>query len=141
LRAVAVRVQMSMQGMSGESIAVLLVAGLVLGTFPVYGCPTALCLLAALLFRWNAPALQLVNQLVAPLQWALIVPFAKVGERILQAPAPGGTLSRLGAFLIHAVAGWLCLALPLGLLVYLAVSLGLRQSRPAADCQLESPAH
>jgi uncharacterized protein (DUF2062 family) len=133
LKAAALRFGASVEGLSAESMAILLAAGLVLGTFPVYGCPTLLCLLAALVFRWNAPALQLVNQLASPVQLALLVPFARIGERILRPPAQAShsALSRPSALTMQVLAGWLCLALPLGLLVYFAVSLALRRCRPA----------
>ena len=131
-----------MQGLSGASIAIILAVGIVLGTFPVYGCPTVLCLLAALLFRLNAPALQLVNQLSSPLQLALLIPFARMGERILGAPsAPSnGILSRFGELTLHAIAGWLCTSVPLGILLYFVVSCALRRRRTACFHQLESPA-
>jgi len=38
-----------------------------------------LCTLAALAFRLNLPAIQLVNWLVYPLQLALLVPFLRTG--------------------------------------------------------------
>src|ERR1700674_5443840 len=54
-----------------------LAVGLVLGTFPVYGCPTLLCVLASLVLRVNLPALQVVNQLTLPLQIAMLMPLAR----------------------------------------------------------------
>lgn len=131
-----------MQGLSGDSIAILLAVGFVLGTFPVYGCPTVLCLLAALMLRLNAPALQLVNQLSSPLQLALLIPFARLGERILGAPAPASSaiLSRFGDLALQAVAGWLCISVPLGILLYTVLSFALRQRRPACFNEMETPA-
>ena len=131
LKAGALRWAASLQGLSGDSIAITLAVGVVLGTFPVYGCPTVFCLLAALLLRLNAPALQLVNQLLSPLQLALLIPFARVGERILGSPAAasGGILSRFSELALQAIAGWLCISLPLGILVYSALSRTLRRRR------------
>jgi uncharacterized protein (DUF2062 family) len=118
-----------MQGLSGASIAAILAVGLVLGTFPVYGCPTVLCLLAALLFRLNTPALQLVNQLSSPLQLTLLIPFARTGERILGSPAASSTgiLSQFGELTLQAIAGWFCIAVPLGVLLYIVLSYALRK--------------
>jgi uncharacterized protein (DUF2062 family) len=136
------RLAASLQSLSGDSIAIILAVGLVLGIFPVYGCPTFLCLLAALVFRLNAPALQLVNQLSTPLQLTLLIPFARLGERILgsRGTVPHGILSRFSEFTLQAVTGWLCIAGPLGILLYVVLSWALRRRRPAFSNQLESPA-
>jgi uncharacterized protein (DUF2062 family) len=142
LKAVALRLAASLQGLSGDSIAIILAVGLVLGTFPVYGCPTVFCLLAALAFRLNAPALQLVNQLFSPLQLALLVPFARLGERILGSPATahGNILSRLSDLTLQAIAGWLCISLPLGVVVYVALCRAPWRRRRTGFHQLASSA-
>ena len=142
MKAVASRLAASVHGLSGDSMAIVLAVGFVLGTFPVYGCPTVLCLLAAVMLRLNAPALQLVNQLSAPLQLALLIPFARLGERILGSPpmASNSILTRFSEFAIRAVAGWFCISVPLGILLYLALSYALRRRRRALSVQLESPA-
>ena len=136
------RLAASLQSTSGDSIAIILAVGLVLGTFPVYGCPTVFCLLAAIALRLNAPALQLVNQLSSPLQLALLIPFARLGERIIASPSPAShsIMSRFSEFTIHAIAGWLCISVPLGVLLYFAVSQTLRRRGTARFHQLESPA-
>jgi len=117
------RLAASLQGLPVDSIAIILAVGLVLGTFPVYGCPTVLCLLAALVLRLNAAALQLVNQLSSPLQLALLIPFARLGERVLRSPATasGGIVSRFLELTVRAIAGWLCISVPLGILLYLVL--------------------
>jgi uncharacterized protein (DUF2062 family) len=142
LKIAALRLATSMQGLSGDSIAIILAVGLVLGTFPVYGCPTALCLLAALVFRLNVPALQVVNQLSTPAQLALVVPFARLGERILGSPATTSysILSRFSEFTLQAITGWLCISIPLGSLLYIILSYALRRRRPACFNELESAA-
>ena len=142
MKAISSKLAASLQGLSGESVAIVLAVGLVLGTFPVYGCPTVLCLLAAIALRLNAPALQLVNQLSSPLQLALLIPFARLGERILGTPATASNsiLSRFSELTLQAIAGWLCISLPLGIVLYSAVSRTLRRCRPLPFHQLESPA-
>lgn len=142
MKSAALRLAASVHGLSGDSMAITLAVGLVLGTFPVYGCPTVLCLLAALVLRLNAPALQLVNQLSSPLQLALLVPFARLGGRILgsSASVSGSILSRFSELTLQAVAGWFCISVPLGALVYFVVSQALRRRRPARFHQLASPA-
>ncbi len=104
--------------------------GLVLGTFPVYGCPTLLCVLASIVLRVNFPALQVVNQLSWPLQIAMVVPLARLGSRII-APSSGfaSTIAgRLGAAALQAVIGWFCVCIPLGLLLYIMLTYLLRRN-------------
>ena len=136
------RLVASLQGLPGDSIAIILAVGLVLGTFPVYGCPTVFCLLAAIALRLNAPALQLVNQLLSPLQLALLIPFARLGERVIGSPATAShsILSRFSEFTLQAIAGWLCISVPLGILLYFVAAQTLRRRRPSRFHQLESPA-
>ena len=74
------------QGITPEKIALSLAIGVCLGVFPVLGSTTALCALAAILFRLNLPAIQLVNYFVYPLQLALLIPFIRFGEIIFRAP-------------------------------------------------------
>ena len=74
------------QGITPEKIALSLAIGICLGVFPVLGSTTALCALAAIVFRLNLPAIQLVNYLVYPLQLALIIPFIRFGEVLFSAP-------------------------------------------------------
>lgn len=74
------------QGITPEKIALSLAIGVCLGVFPVLGSTTALCTLAAIIFRLNLPAIQLVNYFVYPLQLALVIPFIRFGEIIFRAP-------------------------------------------------------
>jgi len=74
------------QGITPEKIALSLAFGIGLGVFPVLGSTTMLCALAAILFRLNLPAIQLVNYCVYPLQLALLIPFMRFGERLFRAP-------------------------------------------------------
>jgi uncharacterized protein (DUF2062 family) len=96
------------QGITREKIAWSLALGIVLGVFPVLGSTTVLCALAAALLGLNLPAIQLVNFLVYPLQFALIVPFMRLGERMFRAqPLPLSLAQMLAlerASLPHAVA-------------------------------------
>lgn len=114
------RLASSFQGLSADRAALALAAGLVLGTFPIYGCPTVLCALASLIFGLNLPAVQVVNQLATPLWWALLMPFVKVGSHIVSG---GHHLPGYGLFApaLQAVAGWLCVAPALGVALYFAV--------------------
>jgi uncharacterized protein (DUF2062 family) len=123
------RIVSSMRELSPENAALLLTVGLVLGIFPVYGFPTILCLLASLVVRMNFPALQIVNQLSWPLQIAMLIPFARVGSRIIApstrfAPTIAG---RWETAVLQAVTGWFCVCIPLGLVLYFSLVCILRR--------------
>ena len=68
------------EGMSLKKITLCITLGITLGIFPVLGMTTLLCTLAALAFRLNLPAIQLVNYMVYPVQIALLVPFYSAGS-------------------------------------------------------------
>jgi len=105
----------------------LIAVGLVLGTFPVYGCATFLCFAAAPCLRLNAAVLQAVNQLSTPLQFALLIPFARVGWRVALPPSAPFAL-RLGAAALQAVSGWCMVSVPLGIVLYFVLLHLLRRS-------------
>ncbi len=120
------RVKSIAEGCSHEKLALILTIGLVLGTFPIFGLPTILCIVAALSLRLNVAALQVVNQLTSPLQIALLVPLARVGLKI-PVTSDATALERLGAMALQAVTGWLMVCVPVGLLVYLGLIYFLRR--------------
>lgn len=77
------------QGISPERIFLGVACGIVLGVFPVLGSTTILSGLAAVIFRLNLPALQLVNYLVYPLQIIILMPFFHLGGLLFQVePVP-----------------------------------------------------
>lgn len=121
MRRLRARLAASFHGLSADRAALALAVGLVLGTFPLYGCPTLLCAAASVIFGVNLPAVQVVNQLVTPLWWAMLVPFARLGVHII----PAG--SWLLAPALHVVAGWLCVAPPAGIALYFAIRTLLRR--------------
>jgi len=112
----------AMHGLSAERVALILAVGLVLGTFPVFGLPTVLCLGAALCFKVSIPALQAVNQISSPLQWLLLFPLERAGARLF-GPA------HLGNLVLHAIAGWFCICVPLGFMLYVTLMCVLRRRR------------
>ena len=73
------------QGITPEKIALSLTLGIVLGIIPVLGSTTLLCTLAALLFRLNLPAIQIVNFVIYPIQLAFLLPFYRAGEWLFNA--------------------------------------------------------
>ncbi len=74
------------QGVTPEKLALSLALGLVLGVFPAVGWTTALCALAALIFRLNIPAIQMINYSMYPAQIALLLPLFRLGEKLFRAP-------------------------------------------------------
>jgi hypothetical protein len=118
---------LSRDGVSTETLVLSIGLALVLGVFPVYGCPTLLCAAAAIVLRLNLPAMQLVNLLTSPLQLALLIPFHRLGGLLLPGASAAGPLAGIWTLAVHAIAGWSCVCVPLGILLYLALRLGRRR--------------
>ena len=132
----------SLEGVDAETLYLSIGLALVLGVFPMYGCPTLLCATAAIVLRLNLPAMQLVNALTSPLQLALLVPFQRLGALLLPGPLHGAAIStNAGAWqfagsvwllAIHAAAGWFCVGAPLGISLYAVLALTKCVRRSAA---------
>lgn len=130
------------QGITPEKIALSLAFGIGLGVFPVLGSTTILCALAAILFRLNLPAIQLVNYFVYPLQLALLIPFMRFGEVLFRSPHVSLSLTIIFASIKrsawqatktywtsgwHAMLAW-CLVGPVAIwIIYLALVPTLRK--------------
>uniref|UniRef100_Q023T5 DUF2062 domain-containing protein n=1 Tax=Solibacter usitatus (strain Ellin6076) TaxID=234267 RepID=Q023T5_SOLUE len=138
----AFRLRASLQALPPSQVALLLSVGLVLGVFPIMGCPTILCLLAAGGLRLNIAALQLLNNISSQLQFALLLPLARAGAWICRgAAAPGASLaSNLGTGALHAVVGWTCICIPLGLVLYFTLVVVMRIGRTMCFNSVKSPA-
>jgi uncharacterized protein (DUF2062 family) len=119
------------QGVTPERIALSIVFGVTLGIFPMLGTTTSLCAIAALAFRLNLPAVQLVNFFVYPLQIAFLIPFFRFGERLFGSPhlplsvpqiyamthaSLTGAVRALWTTTWHAIVVW-CLVAPLAAIV------------------------
>jgi uncharacterized protein (DUF2062 family) len=119
------------QGTSPEEIALNIAFGLVLGIFPSLGWTTLLCLLAAVIFRLNLPAVQLVNYFAYPLQLAMLIPFIRAGEFLFHSDRLPLSLTQIVAMIkadvwhsitalwvvtVHAIAAWALMA-PLAIYV------------------------
>ena len=137
MKTISFRIASSMRDLSAEDIALVLAVGLVLGTFPMCGIPTILCLLASLVLRVNFPALQIVNQLSWPLQVAMLAPLARLGSRMI---APSNDFAatfagRVGIAALQAVAGWFCICIPFGILLYFSLLCILRRTGPTSTLE------
>ncbi|GLH71516.1 hypothetical protein GETHLI_00180 [Geothrix limicola] len=122
------------QGLSPAGLAWSLAVGLALGTIPLFGTSTLLCVGVGLVFRLNQPALQLANYLAYPLQLLLFIPLIRLGERLFRVEAmplspsllmqsleahPWSTLTLFWSRLWHASVVWALLALPAATLLAL----------------------
>ena len=124
MRDIASKLAAATAGLTPDKIALIVAVGLVFGAFPIYGCPTILCGLAAIALRLNLPALQLVNQMATPVQIALLLPFARTGSWVF------GIRAGFGGVMWNAVAGWACISVPMGVLLYFTLGYVLRRSAP-----------
>ena len=121
-------------GITPEKIALSVALGMVLGVFPVLGSTMLLCALAAWILRLNLAAIQAVNYLVYPLQFALLVPFLRIGEAIYGAPRLPLTSAQVvemvhtGAWhatkllwrsSLYAITAWAIIAPPVSLAIYM----------------------
>jgi hypothetical protein len=95
--------------------------------------PTFLCLAAAIRLRLNAVALQLLNNLTTPLQFALLLPLERAGAWMCRAAPASGTslVAKVGVAATHAVLGWVFICVPAGVLLYCAL---VSVIRPGERC-------
>ncbi|GAQ90845.1 hypothetical protein KFL_006910080 [Klebsormidium nitens] len=112
------------QGTEPRLLAFSASVGLTFGLFPIAGLTSACCGLAALALRGRChiPTMLLVNMVVTPLELSFIIPFMRLGEKILGAPAlpldptafwdfiTGHGSSNLLAAMSHALLGWATVA-------------------------------
>jgi uncharacterized protein (DUF2062 family) len=135
-------IELLRQGVTPEKIALSIVFGVTLGVFPVLGSTTALCAIAALAFRLNLPAIQLVNYFVYPLQIALLIPFFRLGEKLFGAQhlplsvtqiyamihaSMTGAIRALWATTWHAIVVWALLAPVTAGFLYVVLAASLRR--------------
>ena len=117
-------IQLLRQGVSPEKIALTIALGIILGVTPVLGSTMLLCTLAAVVLRLNLPAIQLVNGVVYPLQFILLIPFYRMGAWMFRADASAISLGGVTALIregvghairtlwvvtMHALLAWLAL--------------------------------
>jgi uncharacterized protein (DUF2062 family) len=120
------------EGVSVETLALSVAIGFALGICPLFGVPTILCGVAAVVLRLNFPAIQLVNYLVYPLQILLAWPFARLGGLVF------GGARDFWALTLHMTLAWFCFAVPAGLVAYLLVR---RVLRHRGSTVLSTPEH
>lgn len=135
-------IQLLRQGVSPEKIALTIALGIVLGVTPVLGSTLLLCTVAAILLGLNLPAIQLVNGVVYPLQFILLIPFYRLGAWMFGADASAISLPGVVALIrsgvghavrilwvvtIHALVAWLALGAVASAILYAVLVPFLRQ--------------
>ncbi|MGD0891583.1 MAG: DUF2062 domain-containing protein [Terracidiphilus sp.] len=125
------------QGITPEKIALSIALGITLGVTPVLGSTSILCFLAAIAFRLNVPAIQLVNYAVYPLQFALLIPFIRLGTWMFGASPMDLTLQQIVSLVsthpwtalqtlwlatLHALAAWLVIGFLASTIIYLLLT-------------------
>jgi len=78
--------QLLRQGTSAHELSLTIVLGFTLGTIPVFGFITALCVAIALWLKLNVPLAVGVLYMVMPLQILLFIPFIRLGEFLFSIP-------------------------------------------------------
>jgi uncharacterized protein (DUF2062 family) len=120
--------RLSLANTPPETIALSVVLGVTLGVFPIYGCPTLLCVAAALVLRPHVPLLQAINAITGPLQFALVLPFHRLGRHLLPAVKAG-----VAGFTLRMIVGWFFVCLPIGLCLYAVLRFWLRRRAKRAE--------
>lgn len=136
------------QGISPRRLALTLALGFAIGCIPVVGTPTILCATLALALRLNLPAIQAANYAAMPFQLALIVPFVRMGRRLVSADPsralePGALLhlptlhiaASMGVLAGQALLAWLLVAAPVVLVLTAALTPMLRRIPAISDAE------
>jgi len=109
-------------GVSPERVALATVLGLVSSTWPQIGTNPIMAIILSWSFRCNKAVTSGVSLVFTPFQYALMIPFLRLGEIILgvdhfktSVPEiikivftdPIGSFAVLGIPLLHAILGWI----------------------------------
>lgn len=114
-------------GITPQRLATSVAVGAVIGTFPVLGSTTLLGLACGFTFRLNHLAVQILLNITYPLQLVFLLPLLAAGGKLLDAPVPvsldalqtqfkagvWATLQTFAEATAGAIAVWLCVAVPL----------------------------
>lgn len=131
------------EGLTPEQVALTVCLGCAVGTLPFLCGTTLVCACLAAYLGLNQAAMQAVNYLVYPLQLALMVPFARLGERFLPWGPRVSTdifhralhghflsaLNLIGWATLKASGAWLVTVPPLALLLYVSSLAVLRRRK------------
>ncbi|HEX2668410.1 MAG TPA: DUF2062 domain-containing protein [Gammaproteobacteria bacterium] len=136
------------QGITPHKIALAVVLGALLGMAPVLGTTIISCTVAALALRLNLALIQIVNNLVYPLQLLLLIPFVQAGQWLFrQPPMPlsvsqilgmvkadfWGSLAALAGYTLHGAVAWLLFSAIAGPISYFLILFPLRRAMARKD--------
>lgn len=93
------------QGITADRIAFTVAVGTACSLFPFLGFTSLLNLVVGLGLRLNQPLLQVFNQLLGPVQLALILAYVRLGEWLWQAEGDRFSVAEMVAFFRHAEFG------------------------------------
>lgn len=131
------------QGITPQKISLAVVLGVLLGIAPVLGTTLVSCTIAALALRLNLALIQIVNNLVYPLQLLLLIPFVQAGQKLFGAPpmplSAGqivamvkqdfwGSLASLAGYIAHGTVAWLLFGALAGPLIYFLLLFPLKRA-------------
>lgn len=109
------------QGVTPDRMALTVGVGAACSVLPFLGFTTVLNLGVGVWLRLNQPVMQILNQLLGPVQLLMIVVYVRIGEKIWGAPPmplsvgtlmksfkddPGAFLQRFGWTGVHAATAW-----------------------------------
>ena len=146
------------QGISPEKLSLSIAIGAAIGILPIVGVTTLIGFAIAIIFRLNVPVVQLLNYMVYPLQFVLIIPFISLGAFIFQSDLSLSSINHLDVLadnsfwvtiasfsemIFYAIIAWLLTCIPLSALVYFA-AVGVlrrvdrnREGNPVGKCDLQ----
>lgn len=125
------------QGTTPSKLAWSVAAGLAIGTSPLVGTSTLVCIAAGFLFRLNHPAIQIAHLALSPLQVPFLFFFIYAGEKLFDQPhvvpiiiqeiksgsfSPFTTLETYWTSFWHAGVVWVLVAIPLVIILGLILS-------------------
>ncbi len=145
--------QLLMQGITPEKLAISMALGAVIGVIPLLGTTTILCTITAIVLRLNLPAIQAANWSVYGLQLLLLLPLMRAGDMLfgvepLTFSPPEliemfrtdfwGSVQDLWRTTLHALTIWGLASIPAVLVLYSILKplfrhiLARRQAEPGA---------
>jgi uncharacterized protein (DUF2062 family) len=131
------------QGITPHKIALATALGALLGIAPVLGTTIVSCTLAALVLRLNLVLIQIVNNLVYPLQLLLLIPFVQAGQWLFRQPPLPLSVSQIVAmvkqdfwrsivalwsYTWHGAVAWLLFSAIAGPIIYVLVRMPVRRA-------------
>ncbi|MFD2202845.1 DUF2062 domain-containing protein [Shivajiella indica] len=122
------------QGLNPKELAMSITFAIMIGIFPIYGITTAILTILALRLKLNLPLMLAVSYILTPVQIFGIVVFLRTGEFFLGLEPLGldlqsikeilsagfiRTLQVLSGSFMTAIFGWVLIALPFSLFLYI----------------------